>query len=436
MSCCSVLLGICLVPGASGAGVAAWCLIEWRQFEGGRQHLKLSVQHVAYLVSCFLLPRQDHHANSLSHGHPQYPLEITPISLDNMSFLTAPALQGAKATSQHQQRHFKEPWTQIAQMQGDQISIPSNSDSIVSAVKSRHTDQDDGEDSDSTLPSISAIIASLAKVRPGKSSQKATQSEDGAGLDAAAPGQAEAPSAWPDETQLPPLVNMRGESCEIDFPVTGDIPSSPCVNLGTPTTKSQPNSVMIDAVFDYASNYSPTCVQPPRTASRAGDVQASVRESEIPAGNLCDDGVPGACITSIAPLSPRPYEGGGLDDATCASTLLMSAIMKASPRAEAEVSATVASPPRFGRLFLLTHEKMQSKDNDMDNQGSGSEGGLGELRSRRGGIFRVLPSGEDSSSDDDDAHQSRKRRKVSKSSSYSARHNCARSRSHRSSRQR
>jgi hypothetical protein len=195
----------------------------------------------------------------------------------------------------------------------------------------------------------------------------------------------------------------------------GDIPSSPCANLGTLTTKSQPTSVIMDDVF---SDHSPTSIQPPQIACRAGDVHASVRKSEISTGNLY--GVPGACITSIASLAPRPYEGGGLDDATCASNLLTSAITKASPRAE--VQSTVASPPRFGRLFLLKHEKMQSKDNNTNSQGSGSKGWLSELR--------LLPSSKNSSSDDNNAYQSRKHSKVLKSSSYSARYNYTRSQSH------
>ncbi|KAL2201617.1 hypothetical protein CC79DRAFT_189870 [Sarocladium strictum] len=188
---------------------------------GGRQHLKLSVQlqHFAYLVSCSPLPRQGHYVHFLSPRHPRYLFEMTAISLNNVSFWTPPSFQGVKDPSRCLQRHpepsfspdlpplptqgqFKEPWTQSSQTQDDPISILSNADSVVSPAERRYTDEDDGEDSDSTLPSISSIVASRPKARPGKSSRRATETEASAGVDpasAVSPRQAGATLAWPDE---------------------------------------------------------------------------------------------------------------------------------------------------------------------------------------------------------------------------------------------
>lgn len=447
---------------------------------GGRQHLKLSVQHVAYLVSCSPLPRQGHCVHFLSHWHPRYLFEMTAISLDNVSFWTPPALQGVKDPSRRQQRHpdpsfspelpplptqgqFEEPWTQSGQTQDDPISILSDANSVVSPAERRYTDEDDGEDSDSTLPSISSIVASLPKARPGKSSGRATETEAGAGVDPAStvsPRQAGATLAWPDEARLSqPDVTRQESPCEMDRIVGGDMPGCQGVGLGAPTPESQPNSVRMDNQHVPASqhinhttdailandrghnvqspsDYPSTCAHPPRSASPAEAVQASVQESEILAGESCDNAIPAALTPSPAPPSPKPYEGEGLDDATCASVRVRPEVIDAGSGAGTKVPSPSTSPRRFGRDFLQTNETTQSEDSDTDNQGSGSEDRLDRLEFQHGENSHLLPASEDSSSDDDDAHQSRKRRRVSKSPSCAVRSTLDSSRCSRGSRHR
>ncbi|KAL2201616.1 hypothetical protein CC79DRAFT_189875 [Sarocladium strictum] len=230
----------------------------------------------------------------------------------------------------------------------------------------------------------------------------------------------------------------------MDRIVGGDMPGCQGVGLATPTPESQPNSVMMDNQhvpasqhINYTSNailannrghnvqgpsdYPSTCAHPPRSASPAGAVQASVQESEILTGESCDNAIPAALTPSPAPPSPKPYEGEGLDDATCASVCVRPEVIDAGSEAGTKVPSPSTSPRRFGHDFLQTNETMQSEDSDTDNQGSGSEDRLDRLEFQHGGISHSLPASEDFSSDDDDAHQSRKRRRVSKSPSCAVR---------------
>ncbi|RBA10217.1 hypothetical protein FPRO05_06153 [Fusarium proliferatum] len=383
---------------------------------------------------------------------------MTAISLDNVSFWAPSALQGAKDPSRRQQRHpdpsfspelpllptqeqFEEPWTQSGHTQNDPISILSDADSEVSAAERRYPNEDDGEDSDSTLPSINSIVASLAEVRPGKSSRTAT-------------------SAWPDEAQLARLDVVRQESpCEMDRIVAGDMPGCQGVGLGAPTPEIQPNSVMMDnqhvpasqhishtsdAVLandrghnvQSPSDYPSTCAHPPRSASPAEAVQASVQESEILPGESCDNAIPAALTPSPTPPSPKPYEGEGLDDATCASVRVTPDVIGAGSGAGTKVPSPSTSPRRFRRDSQQTSETTQSKDSDTDNQSSGTKDRLERLECQHGEISHLQPASEDASSDDDDAHQSRKRRRVTKSPSCAVRSTLDSSRCSRGSRHR
>ncbi|RBA11046.1 hypothetical protein FPRO05_14276 [Fusarium proliferatum] len=283
----------------------------------------------------------------------------------------------------------------------------------------------------------------------------ATESEAAIGVDtvpAVSPTQAEAAPAWPDEPNVSHLAGAepsQQSSCEINHLLIGDMSASLDVNFATPPTSpesqpypdgqqlrpapaSQQSNMMVDAIYDHDACHSSqgypdspsTGTHSRQTASPVDVVDTSIQESEIPAGNSCNDAIPEACTPSPARHPPDPHQGQGLDNASCASMLVESETTEAGSGSEAEVSSTSPSLRRFRHKSLQMDKGMQPEDGDAGREGPGSEDGLDGLESQhREQNSPPLPGGEGSSSEDDDFdddHQGRKRHKVSKSPSCAA----------------
>ncbi|KAI8669809.1 hypothetical protein NCS57_00797100 [Fusarium keratoplasticum] len=250
---------------------------------------------------------------------------------------------------------------------------------------------------------------------------------------AVSPAQAEAGLAWPNETQVSRLAEPESsqQSYEINHMLTGDMSACQDVNFATPPASpnsqpypvaadrqqlrpapaSQQGNMMVDAIFDHDACHSSqghpdspsTCIHSPRAAGPVEAVQASLWESEIPAGNSCDDAIPKAYTPSPARPSLEPHQGQGLDDASSASSHIESEVTEGGSGFAAEVSSTSPSLRRFRHKSLQVHKTMQPKDGDADSEAPRSEDGLNGLESQhQKENSPPLPYDEDSGSEDDD----------------------------------
>ncbi|KAF4446552.1 hypothetical protein F53441_9826 [Fusarium austroafricanum] len=277
------------------------------------------------------------------------------------------------------------------------------------------------------------------------------------------PAQAEVAPAWPNEIQASHLADAepsQQSSCEMNHILTGDTSACKGVNFATPPTSpesqpypvaasgqqlrpvpaSQQSNMMVDAAFDHDAYHSAqghpdspsTCTHSPRTASPVEVVQASLQESEIPAGNSSDDATPGARNPSLtARMSPEPHRGQDLGDASCVSSDPESEAVDGglgSPD-KARPSPQLPSPRRSHRRPPHAHTTAQEEDSDAGAESSGSEDGPDVLEYARDEDYCPSPpeiqgSGSEDDDVDDEEHQDHKRRKVSKSPSCST-HNAA-----------
>ncbi|WAO96062.1 Hypothetical protein NCS54_01372300 [Fusarium falciforme] len=293
----------------------------------------------------------------------------------------------------------------------------------------------------------------------------ATESEAAIGVVTAptvSPAQAEAAPAWPNETQASHLADAepsQQSSCEMNHILTGDTSACKDVNFATPPTSpesqpypvaaggqqlrpvpaSQQSNMMVDAVFDHDACHSAqghpdspsTCTYSPWTASPVEVVQASLRESEIPAGNSSDDATPGARNSSLtARMSPEPHRGQDLGDASGGSSDPESEAVDGGPGSpdKARPSPQLPSPRRSRRRSPHAHTTAP-EDSDADTESSGSEDGPDVPEYARDEDYCPSPpevqgSGSEDDDVDDEEHQDHKRRKVSKYPSCST-HNAA-----------
>lgn len=393
-----------------------------------------------YLASRGPHSRRGHHVHALSFSHLQSLLKMTPKSLNNVSFWTPPAFQGAKGASQLPQRRpdplfpaessplptreqLEEPWTCSGQTQDDPISVLSDVESVVSALESRHTDQGDSEDSVSTLPSISSIITSLP--RPDRTKRTGAESEADPGVDvtpALSPALVNDASIWPHETQPPQLADVAGprSSCGISDMLTTDASACQYVNPATPTPENQLSPLatdgqrqldqanqqgnnILDAVVDRDSGHddqelSPWPSTPPTWTARHVEA-ASVQQSQLVADNSCANVISAAQTPSPGQPSPTSHQTQRLNDIS-------------GPRSRDKLESRYTATQVQG--------KMRFQDGDIDSEGSESDGGpAGPEPQHCEQKSHSFPASEDSSSDDDNAHQGHKRRKVSQSSSCS-----------------
>lgn len=122
-----------------------------------------------------------------------YPLPMASVCLDNMSFWTPSVTEELKAASPSQHRphdrspSLSEPFsaldghaddlrTSCGQSPGQPILIPSDIESDMSVTDGSDAKQDDGGESDSSLPSLEALVARQATLRRDKTSRKGTLS--------------------------------------------------------------------------------------------------------------------------------------------------------------------------------------------------------------------------------------------------------------------
>ncbi|RTE69012.1 hypothetical protein BHE90_016609 [Fusarium euwallaceae] len=275
--------------------------------------------------------------------------------------------------------------------------------------------------------------------------------------------QAEAAPAWPNETQASHLADAepsQQSSCGINHILTGDTSACKGVDFATPPTSpesqaypvaaggqqlrpvpaSQQSNMMVDAVFDHDACHSAQghpdslaiCTHSPRTASPVEVVQASLQESEIPAGNSSDDATPGARISSLtARISPEPHRGQDLGDASCGPSDPESEAVDGGPGSSDKVrpSPQLPSPRCSHRRSPHARTTAQEEDSDADTESSGSEDDPDVTEYARDEDYCPSPpevqgSGSEDDDVDDEEHQDHKRRKVSKSPSCST-HNAA-----------
>jgi hypothetical protein len=121
-----------------------------------------------------------------------YLLQMASVCLDSMSFWTPPVAADLAAASHLQQRHddpspsSSEPtsapidehtddlWDACGQSLDQPILIPSDIESDMFVAGGSDTKQDDGGESDSSLPSLEALVARQATPRRGNASRRGT----------------------------------------------------------------------------------------------------------------------------------------------------------------------------------------------------------------------------------------------------------------------
>ncbi|EEU33810.1 uncharacterized protein NECHADRAFT_89122 [Fusarium vanettenii 77-13-4] len=255
--------------------------------------------------------------------------------------------------------------------------------------------------------------------------------------------QAEAAPAWPNETQASHLADAEPSVDFVTPPTSPESQPYPVAAGGQqlrPVPASQQSNMMVDAVFDHDACHnaqghpdSPSiCTHSSRTASPVEVVQASLQESEKPAGNSSDDATPEARNSSLtARMSPEPHRGQDLGDASCGSSDPESEAADGGPGSpgKARSSPQLPSPRRPRRRSPHVHTAAQEEDSDADTESSGSEDGRDIPEYARDEDYCPSPPEvQGSGSEDDDVdgeeHQDHKRRRVSKSHSCSA-HNAA-----------
>ncbi|RSL83475.1 hypothetical protein CEP52_016706 [Fusarium oligoseptatum] len=182
--------------------------------------------------------------------------------------------------------------------------------------------------------------------------------------------------------------------------------------------------MMVDAVFGHDACHSDrghpdspsTCTHSPRTTSPVGVVQASLQESETPAGKSSDDATPGARNSSLtARMSPEPHRGQDLGDAGCRSGDPESETVDGAPD-KARPSPQLPPPRRSRRRSPHAHTTAQEEDSGADTESSGSEDNPDVPEYARDEDYcpsppEVQESGSQDDDVDDGEHQDHKRRK-------------------------